>query len=207
MYQTCLHRVCSGDRKPPAAEGTSMLRQAPAQPADQALLSIADQLTAAGRYPQPRLGRPRLPQDHQHPGAVSEITISTSGPRHLGIQARTPRPPRTHPPRRNHRCLLDPGSRPAHRATHPPHTHHHGRPRARQARPDRHPRRPRRSASPSTTYTANCASPTPPAPNAEPPASPPTSTIWWESRTQSGHTLDTIAATIICALADTAAPS
>ena len=181
----------------------------PVQPADRALLAVADQLTGAGYDTRSPAWEDRgYLKITNPPGATSELTISTSG--HVTWEYRPARPGHLEPVRIAAIItgLLDPGTRPAPPVE--PRTHRTlitttGRALAKhgldvtlgildmsQAFCDiytelriTNPNRPERG-------TATLAS---------------DATIYWDTHTQVGHTLDTITATIISALSQTATPS
>jgi hypothetical protein len=178
------------------------------QPADELLLALADQLTAAGWDTRsPAWENRGYLKITNTPGATSEITISTSG--HVTWEYRPARPGRLEPVRIATiiTSLLDPGTRPAPPVE--PRSHRTlitttGRALARhglevtldvldisQAFCDiyselriTNPARPERG-------TASLAS---------------DASIWWDTRAQPGHTLGAITATIIGALASAASP-
>jgi hypothetical protein len=180
-----------------------------AQPADDLLLTLADQLAAAGYATRSPAWEDRgYLKITNTPGATSELTISTSG--HVTWEYRPARPGHLEPVRIAAiiTSLLDPGTRPAPPTE--PRAHRTlitttGRALAKhglhvtldildisQAFCDiyselriNNPARPERGA-------ASLAS---------------DGTIWWDTQAQPGHSLDTITVTIIRALADTRAPS
>jgi hypothetical protein len=191
---------------PPAATCTA---EPPVQPADHSILFLADQLTKAGYDTRSPAWEDRgYLKITNTPGALSELTITTSG--HVTWEYRPTRPGHPEPARLATVIagLLDPGT----------HLMTPEEPRVLRALITsvgvalaRHgltvtldvldvsqafcdiycelritnPAWPERG-------TASLAS---------------DGTIWWESRTQPGQTLDAIAASIIRALADTAAPN
>jgi hypothetical protein len=183
--------------------------ESPVQPADHALLALADQLTAAGYDTRSPAWEDRgYLKITNTPGALSELTISTSG--QVTWEYRPARPGHPEPDRLTAVIagLLDPGAHlitPAEPRIHRALITSAGTTLARHgltvtldvldisqafydvycelritnlARPER--------------GTASLSS---------------DGTIWWETRTQPGHTLDSIADSIIRALTDTAPPS
>lgn len=189
----------------PAAEGNSLFHHTPVQPADHALRALADQLTAAGWDTRSPAWEDRgYLKITNTPGAISELTISTSG--NVTWEYRPARPGHLKPVRIAAIItgLLDPGTRPAPPIE--PCTHRAliatGCALARhglavtldvldigQAFCD--------------VYTELCVT-NRARPERGTASLSPDATIWWDTRTQPGHTLDTITATIIRALAQTA---